>query len=147
MTQLMWIRSHVEQLLEAEWDACRVQADTDGDYPFRRETAAGWVSVLESDPVMVRVFAHAAFGIKPTAAVLRELNEIQRRLLSCRVEIVEGTVVVAQTINPVGMTQEVLAQALNAVSSVAADIGPLLVALFGGSTPYPLDEVAAQDAE
>ena len=41
MTELLWVRSHVERLLQDEWDACRVAADDDGDYPFRRGTAAG----------------------------------------------------------------------------------------------------------
>src|SRR5438876_1766786 len=38
MTELMWIRSHVEVLLQREWDVCRVVPDADGDYPFRRGT-------------------------------------------------------------------------------------------------------------
>ena len=138
MSETQWIRSHVEVLLQREWEVCRVLTDPEGDFPFRQGTAACWVSVLDLDPPMVRVFAHAAFGLKPTLALLRELNEIQHRTLSAAVELCDDAVVVSQTISPVGLTQPVLAQALASVSMVADDIGPLLSAMFDGSTPFPL---------
>jgi hypothetical protein len=136
MSELMWIRSHVELLLQREWEVCRVLSDDDGDFPYRHGTAACYVSVLDLDPPMVRVFAHAAYGLKPTLKVLRELNEIQGRSLSARVELRRDVVVVSQTISPVGLTQPVLAQAMDAVNTVADDIGTLLAAMFDGATPF-----------
>ena len=136
MSELLWVTSHVEQLLEREWDVCRVVADEDGDFPFRHETAMCWVSVLDTEPLMVRVFAHAAHNVKPSAKLFRELNEIQTRCLSSSVRLQGNAVVVSQTISPVGLTQPVLAQAMKAVAGVAADIGPLLAAMFDGSTPF-----------
>ena len=135
MTQLMWIRSHVELLLQREWDVCRVLSDEDGDFPYRHGTAACYVSVLDLDPPMVRVFAHAAYGLKPTLKVLREINEIQGRSVSARVELRRDVVVVSQTFSPIGLTQPVLAQAMGAVGSVADD-GTLLAAMFDGATPF-----------
>jgi hypothetical protein len=136
MAELMWIRSHVEVLLQREWEVCRVVADADGDYPFRRGTAACYVSVLDVDPPMVRVFAHAAYGLKPTLKVLREINEVQHRALSARVELRNDVVVVSQTLSPVGLTQPVLAQAMEAVATVADDIGTLFAVMFDGRTPF-----------
>ena len=136
MTQLMWIRSHVELLLQREWDVCRVLSDEDGDFPYRHGTAACYVSVLDLDPPMVRVFAHAAYGLKPTLKVLREINEIQGRSVSARVELRRDVVVVSQTFSPIGLTQPVLAQAMDAVGSVADDVGTLLAAMFDGATPF-----------
>jgi hypothetical protein len=136
MSQLMWIRSHVELLLQREWDVCRVLSDEDGDFPYRHGTAACYVSVLDVDPPMVRVFAHAAYGLKPTLKVLREINEIQGRSMSARVELRRDVVVVSQTVSPIGLTQPVLAQAMDAVGSVADDIGTLLAAMFDGATPF-----------
>src|SRR3954452_11057920 len=104
MTELVWIRSHVELLLQQEWDQCRVYTDRDGDWPYRRDTAACWVSVLDSDPIMVRVWGHAADGLKPTAAVLREVNELQCQALTVRIALVGDTVQVSQTISPIGLT-------------------------------------------
>jgi hypothetical protein len=139
VSELMWIKSHVELLLQREWDLCRVATDADGDFPFRHGTAACYVSVLDTEPAMVRVFGHAAYGLKPTLKVLRELNEIQRRALSARVELRGDVVVVSQTLSPVGLTQSVLAQALDAVATVAADVGTLLAGMFDGSTPFPVE--------
>ncbi|MDT4916664.1 MAG: hypothetical protein QOI15_1777 [Pseudonocardiales bacterium] len=136
MAELMWIRSHVELLLQREWDVCRILSDDDGDFPYRHGTAACYVSVLDLDPPMVRVFAHAAYGLKPTLKVLRELNEIQHRSLSARVELRRDVAVVSQTISPIGLTQAVLAQAMGAVGTVADDVGTLLAAMFDGSTPF-----------
>ncbi|MEO6886089.1 MAG: YbjN domain-containing protein [Jatrophihabitantaceae bacterium] len=146
MTEILWIRSHVERLLQDQWDQCQVAVDDDGDYPFCHGTAACWVRVMDSDPVMVRVFAHAAMGIRPSMKVLHELNEIQSRLLSATVALQGDLVVVHQTISPVGLTQPVLAQALHSVGGVADDIGLLLASMFNGATPFPAEDSESQDA-
>jgi len=146
MSELMWVRSHVELLLQREWQVCRVLADDDGDFPYRHGTAACYVSVLDLDPPMVRVFAHAAYGLKPTLKVLRELNEIQGRSLSARIELRRDVVVVSQTISPVGLTQSVLAQAMDAVNTVADDIGTLLAVMFDGATPFKHEIPDSEDA-
>ena len=146
MSELMWIRSHVEVLLQREWDVCRVVADEDGDYPFRRGTAACYVSVVAAEPTMVRVFAHAAFGLRPTLKVLRELSEIQRRSISARVELRRDVVVVSQAISPLGLTQPVLAQAMDEVATVADDIGTLVAVMFDGRTPFPAQVPDSEDA-
>jgi len=140
MSHELWVRSHVERLLQDEWEVCRVDPDPDGNYPFRRGTASCWVSVLcDESPPMIRVVACAATGLRATAALLRELNEIQLRALSASVCWHDGNVVVFQTVSPVGLTRSVLAQALDAVSAVADDIGLLLAGMFGGTTPFPAD--------
>jgi hypothetical protein len=146
MTELMWIRSHVERLLQQEWGADEVCADGDADYPFRCGTAMAWVRVIETEPTMVQVFAHAAGGMRPSLKLLRELNDIELRTLSSSVTLQGSVVLVSQTISPVGLTQPVLAQALRAVSGVADDIGLLLAGMFNGSTPFAADEVHSEEA-
>ena len=145
MSEAQWIRSHVERLLQEEWDACRVHQDGDGDYPFRSGTAMCWVSVMQSDPVMVRVFAHAAFGVRPTLKLYRELNDIQVCALSARITTHDGIVMVSQTISPVGLTRPVLAQAMQAVASTADEIGVLVAAMYGGSTPFPAEDSSDEE--
>jgi hypothetical protein len=137
MTEALWIRSHVERLLQSEWDACRVPTDCDGDYPFRVGTAACWVRVTDGQPPMVRVFAHAVSGVKPSMKLLTELNAIQQRTLTAALELQDTTVVVKQTLSPIGLTKPVLAQALRAVGAVADDVGVLLAGMYGGATPFP----------
>ena len=78
---------------------------------------------------------HAAYGLKPTAKLLRELNEIQGRSLSAAIYLSDDVVMVAQTMNVIGLTRPVLAQALAAVRSLADDIGFLLAGMYGGQTP------------
>lgn len=145
MNEMQWIRSHVERLLEDEWDCCRVHADDDGDYPFRSGTAMCWVSVMHSDPVMVRVFAHAAFGVKPGLKLYRELNDIQRGSLSAHLAYHDGVVMVSQTLSPFGLAREALAQAMAAVATTANEIGPLCAAMFGGSTPFPAEDTSDEE--
>ena len=148
MTEIMWVRSHVERLLQDELNVCRAQIDSDDDYPFRRGTAACWVSVFESaGGPMVRVWSHAVIGVKPTVALLREVNEIQQRCLSTAIYWAGGQVVVSQTISPIGLTRPVLAQAMSAVGSVADDVGTLIAATFGGATPYPVEDSESEDEE
>ena len=40
-----------------------------------------------------------------------------------------------------------LAQALQAVGAVADDIGVLLASMFGGWTPFPVEESTSEDEE
>ena len=74
-----------------------------------------------------------------------ELNDIERRALSCSVVLEGDIVVVSQTLSPVGLTAPVLEQALTAVGGVADDIGLLLAAMYGGETPFPA--AAVPDSE
>jgi hypothetical protein len=145
MSELAWITSHVERLLQDEWDVCRVSTDCDGDYFYRVGTAACWVSIMPAEPVMVRVFAHAATGIRPSLKLFTELNEIGRRALSATIVLEARTVVVSQTISPIGLTRPVLAQAMRSVAGVADDVGLLLAGMFGGATPFPAETCAASE--
>lgn len=148
VSEILWVRSHVERLLQDEWNCCRVTADDDGDYQFRRGTAVGWVSILDNGDVpLVRVFAFAAVSIKPSAALLRELNDIQRRTATAAIMWADGRVIVSQTLSPIGITQAVLAQAINAVGGIAFDIGLLLAGMFSGETPYPAEAGKPEDED
>jgi hypothetical protein len=145
MTEMLWIRSHIERLLQDEWDVCRVEPDADGDYPFRYGTAGCWVRLLDSDPSMIRVAAHAVVGVRRTAKLLTELNDIQRRALSSAVLWSHDGVVVSQTLSPIGLTAPVLAQAMAAVGGLADEIGVLLASMFGGETPFEVEVSESED--
>ena len=147
MSEMLWVRSHVERLLQDEWQVCRVSPDADGDYGFRNGTAACWVRVLDADQPMVRVFAHAACGVRRTAKLLTELNEIQNRALTASVMWTGECVVVGQTISAVGLTGPVLGQAMAAVGGIADEVGVLIAGVFGGSTPHEAELSESEDAE
>ena len=78
VTQVL-LRSHVERCLQDIWDVADLVIDDDGDYPYRRGTAMCWVSPFDGPVPGVRVFAHAAYGLKPSAKLLREVNDLNVR--------------------------------------------------------------------
>jgi hypothetical protein len=45
----------------------------------------------------------------------------------------------------VGLTRPVLAQAVDAVSGVANDVGVLVAGMFGGGTPFPAEVATHQE--
>jgi hypothetical protein len=145
--QITWLQSHVRQCLQEVWDVCRVQVDSDGDVPFRAGTTAGWVAAVDGEPALVRVWAHAAVGVKATVAVLREINDINRRSRTAHVYWDDGIVIVEQAVRADTVDAATLAQAWDAVSTVANDLGPMLAAVHGGSTPFPVEDEPMQDRE
>jgi hypothetical protein len=145
-TARRWLRSHLERLLQDEWNVCRVNADCDGDYPYRAGTAACWVQLLDCEPPMVRVLAHAALDVARSAKLLTELNDIQNRAMTAAVCWCDGSVQVSQTLSPHGLNRKTLRQALQSVGAVADDIGLLLAGMFGGSTPFPVDSSVDEEA-
>ena len=147
MSEMVWVRSHVERLLQDEWNVCRVEADPDGDYPFRTGTAVCWVRVLDAGQPLVRVFAHAACGVRRSAKLLTELNDIQHRALTASVMLTDGCVVIAQTLTAYELSCVDLGQAMAAVGGLADEVGVLLAGMFGGTTPFPAEVTESEDAE
>lgn len=145
--EVLWLRGHVQRCLEEIWDVCRVTVDGDGDIPFRAGAAGGWISVIEDDPHLVRVWAHAAYGVKATAAVLREINDVNQRIKTAHVYWADGVVVVEQTLHADGVDVTTLAQGWRSVCGAANDLGPLLAAVHGGATPFPVKEEPADNSE
>jgi len=134
--QVEWLRAYVEKLLREAWDE-EPYIDGDGDFPFRYGTAACWVRVHgERRPTRVEVFAHVVQGVKPTARLLRELNECNRRMMYARIYEINGGVVVEQSIDVDGLNGRTLRRVCTAVGTVADDMGSLLAAMFDGTTPF-----------
>lgn len=140
-TEIEWLRAWVEKCMRTVFEDDDVTLDQDGDVTFRSGTAACWVCVQESEPTMVIVFAHAAVGVKPTAALLREINDLNQRALSGTVTLVSGTIMVRQAMVASSVSVESLDQACHQVSRVANDIGHLAAVMFDGRTPYAPETV------
>jgi hypothetical protein len=138
MMEMTWLQSHVRQLLQAEWNLCRVEVDCDGDVPFPRGTAACWVSVVApEDELFVRVWAHVAYGVKRTLKLTSELDEINARTRTVKVYWCDSVIIAEQAMHAEGVTQKTLGVACEAVGGVADDVGTLIAAMFGGATPFP----------
>ena len=145
--EMRWLQAHIRQCLQDVWGVCRVEFDADGDVPFRTGIAAGWICAVDGEPRLVRVWAHAATGVKPTAAVLRELNDMSRRSPAAHVFWADGGVIVEQTLHADGVDTATLGHAWRQVSGVANHLGPMLTAVHGGSTPFPVADTAVDDRE
>lgn len=142
------LRSHVERCLQDVWETGTVEPDELGEYPFQRGTAACWVSVNCAGGPGVAIGACATQGTKRTARLLTELNELNARSRWARVYWERGMVLVEAQVPWTAVDRPTLAVYLEVVSSVACDIGEMVAAVFGGSTPLAGDEFPeTQDAD
>jgi hypothetical protein len=142
--EIEWLRAYVEKCVADVLDRDDVEVDDDGDIEFRSGTARVWVSVVDCEPLLVSVFAQAALGVKASAALLREVNDLNLRAVSAKVMVNGGALVVRQTLAASAVDPTTLAQAVHQVSHVANDIGHLAAAMFDGSTPYATETVESE---
>lgn len=136
------VRSHVERCLQDIWKVQGPEVDEEGDYPFRTRACVGWVRVEPQPPVLVRVFAHVAYDVKRSAALLQELNALNVRSRMATVCWADGTVAVHSALPVDAVDRGTLRLALDTVSRVADDISELVAAVFGGSVAAPAPEAA-----
>jgi len=142
-TQVL-LRSHLERCLQDIWDTRELMTDTDQDYPYRHGTAMCWVSLLDGPAPGVRVFAHAAYALRTSAKLLREVNELNVRSRWAKVAYHDGIVRVSAELHWGAVDRLAMEQAIRVVGEVADDIGSLLATVYGGSTPFP-PELEEQD--
>lgn len=136
-----WLRSHVERCLEDGLDICRAMQDPDGDYPFREKTAAYFVSIDGSGDIgKVKVWSPVVRGVKSNAKLLKELNDVNKRITLGRMYHGCGDVMLEQVMPPSAVTTESLALTCHCIANVAADVGPMIAAVYGGSTFFDSDE-------
>lgn len=138
---LVMLRSHVERCLQDIWECAELITDADADYPYRYGTAACWVSILDGPEPGVRVFAHAANGLRPSAKLAREVNEVNDNALWVKVVLAGQLVAVSTALHWSAVDRIALELAVRQVGAVADDVGVLLAGVYGGHTPFPADEV------
>ncbi|MFZ0324909.1 MAG: YbjN domain-containing protein [Actinomycetes bacterium] len=138
------LRSHVERALQRHWECHDLVVDSDGDYPFRAGPAMVWVGIDECPPA-VRVFAHAATGIKRSAKLLAEINELNANARWAKVFWSDGIVLVSRVLDLDGADAASIGRACDAVAVVAQDVGPMMAAVYGGATPFPPEVEHAAD--
>jgi hypothetical protein len=141
LSELVWFRAYVEQLLKEMWGQQDLITDADGDYPSRYGNAAIWVRIEGGAPMAVRVFAHAAYGVKRTAKLLAELNEVTTRSRFGSVHWVNGAVVSEYSLPAGAVDAETLAGMFAMVGDRADEIGLMVATVFGGQTPFDPDVV------
>lgn len=145
--QAEWLAAYVEKCMREIWEdeADSLCYDSDVIW-FRSGTAACLVRTEPGAPLMVRVMAKAVLGVRPTAKVLREINEVNARSLVANCWWGDGDVVVECSLFADAVNPKSLDEAGSHVSRVANDIGVGFAAMFDGSTPYPPIASDSEDA-
>ncbi len=134
-----WLRSHVEVCLRGVVEDDVIRPDSHGEYAFDAGPAAGFVRVEWGYPPAVRVYAIAVESVPRSSKLFAEINAVNARSHSAHVYWSDQRLVVEQVLYAHGLTAVAMECACSAVAQVASDVGPLLSALYGGTTPYPLE--------
>ena len=145
--ETVWLQAYVEKCLREMLDDAPVAVDDDGDFFYRWDTAACFVRVEDHPTRLVKVFAHAATGVKRSARLLAELNELNVRARTVKCSWAGGVVLVSQELPAEGVTPTTLSDACQAVGTVAGDIGILAAAMFDGHTPFPPQSEPAEQED
>lgn len=132
-------RSHVKECLREAFELSQVVVDHDGDLPFRAGTAAYFVSV-RPDGQKVRAWSMVVRGIKVNAAVLREINEVNAGLETCRMFAVNDRVIVEGILPVDGLTPETLQELCLEVGVTADQVGQMMAAVHGGQLWFDDDD-------
>ena len=136
-----WFGAYVDRLLMEQFETTTLLKDDDGDVPFSKGTSACFVSV-ERRRLGVRVWGMAAMGIKPTAAALREVNELNQQATLAKVVLAGDRVWVEVRLPADQVSARSLRRACQQVCTIADDIGSLFAGVYGGSTPFPVQAQA-----
>jgi hypothetical protein len=79
--------------------------------------------------------------------MFRELVELNSCSRWAKISWSHGVVVVDLSIHWLSVDRAALERAMESVMAVSDDIGPMLAAVYGGDTPFPLDAAASSDED
>ncbi len=139
-------RSHVKELLRKAFGFERVVVDEDGDVPMPCGTAMVYTSVVGRGR-LVRVWSRAAAGVKPTKAVLHEVNDANVHAGVARVYAQSEHVSVEGHFPVEGLRAKDLKQLCTEVGELADHLGQLLTAVHGGAVTFPEAADVASEGE
>lgn len=132
-------KSHVRECLREGFELPSLMVDDDGDVPFSHGTARYYVTVRQ-DGLKVKAWATAVYGVKPSAAVLREINEVNAGLQFSRAFIVQERLMIEGVLPIDGLTATDLRDLCVEIGSVADEVGQMISAVHGGVVAVPEGE-------
>ena len=127
--------SHVQRMLREGMELDEVSQDRDGDYPFRHGTAMYYLSVGRGGHLL-RIWSAAAYGVKPTKPVLREVNSTNERLVHSRAYMSDETLMVEAIVPIEPLVPGYLVAVCHEVGCTADRVGQLLAAVHGGQVSF-----------
>ena len=112
------------------------EPDADGDLPVSGDTCMAYVRTETKDPWGVRVFAIAARNVPAKAAVFKEINATTIADRAMRVFLAPtGHLVVDYLLLADAVNTDNLRAVITRVLKVADELGPMITAVHGGTTP------------
>ena len=129
-------RSHVKECLRESLELSTVFVDSDGDVPIAHGTAIYWVAV-RSDGKYVKAWSRPVVGVKQTAALMREVNEVNMGLEHSRLFFAKGMLMLEGVLPVDGLTPEYLHDLCVEVGATADDVGQMISAVYGGEVARP----------
>jgi len=129
-----WFRAFVERSLAEVWEEPEVVPDDDGDYAFAGLGPMAYVSVEPAPMLGVCVWSYAAHGVKGSASVLREVNDLNMGSTLCKVVWCQGGVRVELRLPADQVSVESLERACGHVQGCTTEMGPLFAAVHGGES-------------
>ena len=132
--QADWFRAFVERSMQEVLEPPEVEPDEDGDYPFTDGSSMTYVSVEPEPGLGVCVWSYAAYQVKGSVSVLREINELNMRSWLCKVVWRDGLIRVEQRLPADMVSVESLGRACWHVDGTASDIGAMFAVVHGGES-------------
>lgn len=134
MTWAAALRNHVSRRLQDDLDVPPTRFDRHGVGLVEVDGVPVWVVVdVDTTPEAVRVQAEVVDGLRPTAAVLREVNELNRELRWVRLVLDRDCLVVSADLVAESVEPGELGLAVRQVVEVANGPARLLATVHGGS--------------
>lgn len=112
-----------------------LEPDEDGDVLVRFGSAAVYVRVIESPP-LVRVYSPVLAGVDPDAKLLAQLNNLNGQLHLAKLLVAHKTVFGVVDVPADPVVHDHVLRACGVLGQLADDIDDLLQAEFGGKTAF-----------
>jgi len=112
-------RRHVLDTCKRYLQVDELVVDVDGDIPVRAGDLLYYVSVIDADVPLVRVYSRIAHDVRPAAALYERLNSLNRDAVGARVFWDKGDLIAATELVAASLDVDELGQACRAVGILA----------------------------
>ena len=135
------LRHHVERSLRRDMGIPgRLEPDEDDDYTVFSEGAVVWVRpMLEQTPALARVWSLAASDVKKSAALLRELNDLNGGLEQVRCVLRGRSIAITAEVEIESISPGQMGRLVHHVGGTTRHVGELITTVHGGAFPFTLE--------
>lgn len=133
MTYADALTHHVQRSLRRDFGLPAIEADADGDFGVAVGDTVVWARpILDHDPPLLRLWAPAAKRVRKSAALLREINDVNLGLQQMQCALYGDMVLISAEVEIELIEPGQLGRLLPRVGQAAEQVGYLIAAVFGG---------------